>query len=71
MRVIDGQPEIREKDADQIQAILTAHGPGVQVFRAADTSLFYVRSTGETRARKITIESEQGDSVIIWRNLPE
>jgi hypothetical protein len=71
IRITKGKTEIREKDAAEIRALFHKHDPGTRVFRAADTGLFYVRSAGKTPTRKITIESEQGDLVIIWRNRSE
>jgi hypothetical protein len=71
IRFANGKAEIREKDAAEIRALFATQGPRTQVFRAADNGLFYVRSAGKTPTRKITIESEQGDLVIIWRNRSE
>ncbi len=64
----DGKADIREKDAAAIRALAARHKSQLHIFRAADTGLFFVLRTGKTPTRKIIIESERGDFVIIWRN---
>jgi hypothetical protein len=65
-----GNVKNNEMDAEAI-ALVKKHGGHVFIFRTADDDLFYVNWSGKTPARKITIKSEQGDEVILWRNLPK
>jgi hypothetical protein len=65
----DDKLKIVDEDPAAVIAFAEKHRKKVVIFRAADDSLFYIRQSGETPVRKISIFSEHGDEVILWRNV--